>query len=78
MRWGLVAPSERNRRDGSVRNGGEKVSDGYREEKGEVHATLQRLQAAGLQVNAGLSTLGDGELQQEGEDGQQVCVCVIE
>lgn len=52
--------------------------DVYREEQGEVHATLEGLQAAGLQVNTGLSVLRDGELQQEGEDGQQICVCVIE
>lgn len=52
--------------------------DVYREEQREVHATLEGLQAAGLQVNAGLRALGDGELQQEGEDGQQVCVCIIE
>lgn len=61
-----------------MRNGAEKVIDGYREEKGEVHATLDCLKAAGLQVKAGLSALRDGKLQQEGEDGQQVCVCVVE
>lgn len=52
--------------------------DGYREEQGEVHATLEGLQAADLQVNAGLSALRDRKLHQEGEDGQQVRVCVIE
>lgn len=35
-------------------NRGKEVFDGYREEHGEVHATLESLKAAGLEVNAGL------------------------